>query len=185
MAHIVLLHSVLGLRPVELGMKARWEAAGHSVTLPDLYDGASAESYEEGFALRKEIGDAVGARARAAILAAPKGAVLSGVSLGAMFVGESWSERPDIRGAVFFAGGAEFVPGLRRGLKVQAHIARPDPFDDEDYFASWAATKGDAELEIFRYDGVGHYFLDRALTDYGEAEAELCLSRVDAFLAGL
>ncbi|MGZ9809671.1 dienelactone hydrolase family protein [Pseudoroseicyclus sp. H15] len=185
MAHVVLLHSVLGLRPVEQAMRARWEANGHTVSLPDLYDGASAETYDEGFAIRREVGDAVAERAHAAIMAAPRGAVLAGVSLGAMFVGESWGQRPDIGGALFFAGGAEFVPGLKPGLRVQAHIARPDPFDDEAYFAEWAASKGSAELEIFRYDGVGHYFLDRALEDYGAEAAELCLSRADAFLASI
>ena len=39
MGHVLLFHSVLGLRPVERGLADEWRAAGHEVTLPDLYDG--------------------------------------------------------------------------------------------------------------------------------------------------
>ncbi|NDV00710.1 dienelactone hydrolase [Pseudoroseicyclus sp. CLL3-39] len=185
MAQIVLIHSILGLRPVERSIAARWEAAGHGVTLPDLYGGRSAESYEDGFTLWGELKESAQAMAREAILNAPQGAVLSGVSMGAGQVSASWGERPDISGAILFAGSADPAPGLPKGLPVQAHIARPDPFDDEGYFADWVASMGDYELDLYRYDGVGHYSLDPALEDFGAAEAELCLSRTLDFLAGL
>ncbi len=58
-------------------------------------------------------------------------------------------------------------------------------FDDEAYFADWVATAGKARVEMHRYAGVGHYFLDPSLDDYDEAAARLCLDRSRAFLKGL
>lgn len=186
MAHIVLFHSILGLRPIEQDLAREWEAAGHSVTLPDLYEGRSVEDYDAGFALHDEIGHAaIAERARAAVAGAPEDAALSGVSMGAGLVAESWSARPRSKGALLIAGAASWDPDLRPGLPVQAHIARPDPFDDEEYFADWAETAPGVALDLRRYEGVGHYFLDPSLSDFGETAARDCRAAMLAFLAGL
>ncbi|WP_339644884.1 dienelactone hydrolase family protein [uncultured Pelagibacterium sp.] len=186
MAHVVLFHSILGLRPVEGEIAAVFEADGHTVTLPDLFDGQSADNYDAAFALRKEVGtDAIMERARAAVEAAPPEAVLSGVSFGASLIGEFWADRPQMAGALLFAGITDWMDPPTPGLPVSVHIARPDPFDDEDYFADWVAQKGEADLQMHRYDGAGHYFLDPSLDDYNEAAAKLCLDRSREFLKGL
>ncbi len=65
------------------------------------------------------------------------------------------------------------------------HIARPDPFDNEEFFTEWTAAAGEAALEMHRYDGVRHYFLDRSLPVYDAAAAEFCLERSRAFLRKL
>ena len=96
-----------------------------------------------------------------------------------------WEIRPKMAGVLLFAGTVNWMEPLRRGLRVSAHIARPDPFDDEGYFADWAAQAGDVKLDLHRYDGVGHYFLDPELADYGAAAAQLCLQRTLAFLNAL
>ncbi|WMT87341.1 dienelactone hydrolase family protein [Pelagibacterium sp. 26DY04] len=83
---------------------------------------------------------------------------------------------------LFFAGVAPWEAAPRSGLPVSAHVAEPDPFDDEDYFADWVEKAGEAEVELYRYPGVGHYFLDPALEDYDEEAARLCLDRSRAFL---
>lgn len=185
MAHIVLFHSILGLRPVEGEIAAVFEADGHTVSLPDLFGGRAADNYDAGFALRKEVGtEAIMERARAAVDAAPADAVLSGVSFGASLIGEFWGDRPEMAGALLFAGVTEW-PVPRPGMKVSVHIAKPDPFDEEEYFEGWIKEKGDADLEMHRYEGVGHYFLDPALDDYDEAAAKLCLDRSREFLRGL
>lgn len=186
MAHIVLFHSILGLRPIEGEIAAVFEADGHTVSLPDLYDGRAADDYDAGFALKKEVGDeAVHARAKAALDAAPAAAVLSGVSSGAFLIGDYWGERPQMAGALLFAGIAPWMTPPRAGLPVSVHIAKPDPFDDEEFFEEWMAEKGEARVEMHRYAGAGHYFLDPALDDYDEAAAKLCLDRSRAFLRGL
>ncbi len=43
----------------------------------------------------------------------------------------------------------------RLGLPISAHIARPDPFDEEQVFTDWASEAGEVALELHRYDGVG------------------------------
>ena len=186
MADVVLFHSILGLRPAEQEIASLLAAEGHSVALPDLYDGRATDDYDAGFRLKEEVGEAaIEAHARAALEEAPEDAVLAGVSFGAFLVGRFWGERPQMPGALLFAGGAPWMTPRRAGLPVSAHIARPDPFDDEAFFADWAAEAGAVALELHRYDGAGHYFLDRSLPDYNAAAAELCLERARAFLRGL
>lgn len=186
MAHIVLFHSILGPRAAEQEIADNLGEEGHVVDLPDLYDGQRANSYEEGFEIKDRIGDAVlQERARKALEKAPAAAVLAGVSYGAFLIGSLWGDRPQMPAAVLIAGVAPWAPSTRSGLKVSAHIARPDPFDDEAFFAEWAADARGVQLELHRYDGVGHYFLDRSLDDYSEAAAITCLRRIKAFLRTL
>lgn len=186
MAHVVLFHSILGLRPIEHDIAALFEKHGHGVSLPDLFGGRKTDDYDTAFALRKEVGDsAIMAAARAAVDSAPDRAVLAGVSFGANLIGEFWEDRPLSAGALVFAGAAPWMTPRRPGFRMSVHIARPDPFDDEAYFAEWAAEADGVTLELHRYDGVGHYFLDPALPDYGAEAAKLCLERSVAFLNSL
>jgi dienelactone hydrolase len=186
MAHVVLFHSILGLRQAEREIASIFEADGHRVALPDLYGGRTTESYDEGFRLNEEVGqETIEARARAALAEAPDDAVLAGVSFGAFLIGRLWGERPRMPGALLLAGPAPWMEPRRSGLPVSAHIARPDPFDEEQVFTGWAGEAGGIALDLHRYDGVGHYFLDRSLPDYDAAAAALCLERCRAFLQRL
>lgn len=186
MADVVLFHSVLGLRDAEREIAAILTADGHRVTLPDLYAGRWADSYDEGFRLQESAGEeAIAQRARAALAGAPPAAVLAGVSFGAYLVGVLWSERPAMAGAVMVSGVGPWMRPPRAGLPVSVHLPRPDPFDDEAFFEAWQAAADGVALAMHRYDGAGHYFLDRSLPDYDEAAAGLCMTRVRGFLAGL
>ena len=186
MASVVLFHSILGLRPAEQAIASALESGGHSVALPDLFGGLTSDSYEQGFALKEDVGDAaIEARARRALDEAPEDAVLAGVSFGAFLVGRFWGNRPRMPGALLFAGGAPWMTPRVAGLPVSAHIARPDPFDDEAFFADWADDAGSVALQLHRYEGVGHYFLDRSLPDYDAPAAERCLERATLFLGSL
>jgi dienelactone hydrolase len=186
MAHIVLFHSILGPRPAEREIAAALESDGHVVVLPDLFGGRSTSSYDAAFRMKDEIGDAaIHARADQAVAAAPADAVLAGISFGAFLVGRFWGSRPRMPGALLLAGFAPWMSPSRAGFPVSVHLARPDPFDDESVIADWAAGAGDVALELHRYDGAGHYFLDRTLPDYDAGAAELCLERCRAFLRGI
>src|SRR6516164_1516112 len=84
MADVVLFHSILGLRQAEQEIAAALEGDGHRVIVPDLYDGARTDDYDEGFRLHDKIGeDTLVERARAALAEASEEAVLAGVSFGA------------------------------------------------------------------------------------------------------
>ncbi len=105
MAPIVLLHSVLGLRPSVAALAARLTAAGHPTLAPDLFGGRSTGDVGEGFAIHRAIGrEEVVRRARAAIRDAPEGSVLAGISIGCGVVGELWAERPAARNTLFISG---------------------------------------------------------------------------------
>jgi hypothetical protein len=56
MVHVVILHSVYGLRQVELAAAERLRAAGHDVVTPDLYEGQTAENLDSGLTLMDAIG---------------------------------------------------------------------------------------------------------------------------------
>ncbi len=185
MAHVVLFHSILGLRPVEQEIAAAFETDGHTVSLPDLFGGQTAETYEDGFTLKDVVGDdLIQSRARDALDQAPATSVLAGVSFGAFLVGQLAERVPDMKGALLIAGVAPWLKPPKPGLPVQAHIAQPDPFDDEELFEGWLAAEK-TSCEMFRYEGVGHYFLDRSLADFGEEAAKTCLERARVFLMEL
>ena len=69
MTHLVLFHHVAGLTPGVTALADRWRAAGHEVTTPDLFEGRTFGSVEEGFAFVQSSGgfDEVRARALAAV----------------------------------------------------------------------------------------------------------------------
>ncbi len=183
MAEIVLFHAVLGLREAERDVAAAFETEGHRVHLPDLYEGARTDDYDEGFQIVARIGqDTLAERAEAALARVPETAVLAGVSLGAFLVGKVWALRPRMRGALLLCGFAPWMTPRRRDLPVSAHIARPDPFDSEADFATWQGAADGVALELHRYDGVGHYFLDGSLPDHDEHAAKLCMARSCTFL---
>lgn len=188
MATVILLHSVLGLRGVERAAADRLRAAGHVVIAPDLYDGARAEGYGDGFTLRDRIGYAtVIARAEAAAASAPPDAVLAGFSMGAGVAAHLWARRPAAAGALFLHGLGEIPAAMRPGAPVQLHLAAPDPFEDEDFVADWiaAAPAAGVALEAHRYPGAGHLFTDPDLPDHDAAAAALLWRRVADFLAAL
>lgn len=186
MAHVVVFHSILGLRPAVTALAARLTAAGHPTLAPDLYEGRSTADVEEGFAIHGAIGgEEVLARARAAIRDVPEDAVLAGISMGCGVAGDLWAERPAARG-VFFISGPGPIPDPRpSGAPVEMHMARPDPFDSEKFVAEWAAAPNVQPLSVHRHDGVGHNFMDEGGPDFDASAARACEARLLAFLGGL
>lgn len=185
MATIALFHSVLGLRQVEQAAAGRLRAAGHTVVVPDLYDGARTESVEAGFELRRAIGwKTICDRARASLLALPETTVLAGHSMGAVVVGEMWPQRPSASAIVLLHALADIAPNARPGTPVCVHVADPDRFAPPEALAAWRASAAKAGLsaQVFTYPGVGHFYTDEASPDYDAATALKTWERVLAFL---
>lgn len=108
MATIVLFHSILGLRHVEMEAADRMRAVGHTVVVPDLYAGSAATSMDEGFAIMNSIGWKTICRcAQNALDLAPETAVLAGHSMGAGVIGSAWPSRPLCDGVVLLHGLAD------------------------------------------------------------------------------
>ncbi|WP_410568374.1 dienelactone hydrolase family protein [Amycolatopsis sp. cmx-4-61] len=184
MTDIVVFHSVLGLRPVELGFADRLRAAGHRVTTPDLFDGRTASTLDDGFALKDAVGwETITRRAHDAVRDLPAKTVLVGVSMGAGVVETVLPHRPAAAGVLFLhALGA--LPA-RAGLPVQVHVADPDPIAPPAQVAAWreAAAKSGADARVYTYPGIGHFYTDAAGPEYNAAAAELTWDRVAAFLS--
>ncbi|MGN9804676.1 dienelactone hydrolase family protein [Micromonospora sp. L32] len=188
MTHIVLFHSVYGLRPAVLAQADRLRAAGHRVVTPDLYGEPPTDTVEAGFALFDKIGhDEVLRRGRAALAPLPPETVLAGWSMGAGVAGALLAERPDAAALLLLHGTGADPAAVRPGLPVQLHLADPDEYETPEEVAEWqrAMTGAGARLEVFRYPGAGHLFTDPDVPDHDPGAAEQTWERVLTFLAGL
>ncbi|MFE6767209.1 dienelactone hydrolase family protein [Streptomyces sp. NPDC057689] len=185
MAHVALFHSVLGLRSAEILAAERLRRAGHEVITPDLFSGETASTLDEGFQLVERIGwAAVVKHARQALEGMPDETVLAGVSMGTSVVAHLWPERPATAGILLLHAVPDLPDSVRPGLQVQLHAAEPDDFAPPERVAALcqAAQEAGIEVEVFRYPGVGHFYIDRELPDHDPAAAELTWRRVLDFL---
>ncbi|WP_103351723.1 dienelactone hydrolase family protein [Amycolatopsis sp. CA-128772] len=186
MTDVVVFHSVLGLRPVELGFAERLRAAGHHVTTPDLYDGRTASTLEAGFALKDAVGwDTIARRARDAVRDLPAETVFVGVSMGAGVVETVLPHRPGTAGVLLLHAVGALPAGVRAGLPVQVHVADPDPLAPPAQIAAWreAAARLGADARVYTYPGLGHFYTDAGGPEYDPAAAELTRERVEEFLS--
>ncbi|MFF3980435.1 dienelactone hydrolase family protein [Streptomyces sp. NPDC001828] len=188
--NIMLFHSVYGLRPAVQKAAERLRAAGHEVHVPDLYEGRTAETVEEGSEVKDEIG-ADELLKRAILAAAPyseRGLVYAGFSLGGSIAQNLALGDSKARGLLLFHGTSDMAENTSVDeLPVQLHVADPDPFESGDWLNSWylQMRRAGADVEIYRYPGAGHLYTDPGLPDYDEASAELTWRTALGFLDGL
>jgi dienelactone hydrolase len=185
MRHIVVFHSVYGLRPAVLAGADRLRAAGHRVVTPDLYGEPAVATVEEGFALFERVGiENVLSRARAAVADLPADTVLAGISMGAGVAGALLAERPATAGLVLLHGTGGSPGAVRAGLPVHLHIADPDEYDPPAEVDAWQRemSAAGAVVEVHRYPGAAHFFTDPDLPGYAPADADRLWARVRAFL---
>lgn len=173
---IVLFHSTYGLRPAVHAAAERIRAAGHEVVVPDLFDGRTAETVEEGMELRDSVGREELLR-RAVAAAAPysaDGAVYAGFSLGGSIAQNLALGDGKARGLLLLHGTSDIAEGARTDIPVQLHVAEPDPFETDDWLSAWylRMRKAGADVEVYRYRGAGHLFTDPDLPDHDAQAAE-------------
>jgi dienelactone hydrolase len=182
MANVVLFHSVYGRRPAVEAAANLIRAAGHTVLVPDLYDGEVAGNVEAGRAIRERIGiPTLLERAYAAVGDPAPGTVYAGFSMGAA-VAEACARRDPAAGGLLLlhtVGDADDNP--QPTCRAQAHVADGDPFFIPEQVAEWAKAYGERG-EVFIYRGGGHLYTDDGLPDYDREAAELTWERVLAFL---
>ncbi|ADI11014.1 hypothetical protein SBI_07894 [Streptomyces bingchenggensis BCW-1] len=185
---ILLLHSMYGLRPAVHAAADRLRAAGHEVHVPDLFEGRTADSAEDGMALKEEIGKDELLH-RAVVAAAPlsdRGVVYAGFSLGGSIAQNLALGDEKARGLLLLHGTSDIADDATAdGLPVQLHVADPDPFEPHDWLNAWYLRMGraGADVEIYRYPGAGHLFTDPELPDYDEEAAEATWKVALGFLA--
>ncbi|MCH6159771.1 dienelactone hydrolase family protein [Streptomyces marispadix] len=177
MATVVLFHSVHGLRPAVHRAADRLRAAGHEVHTPDLFDGRTAATVEEGMELKDEIGrDEL--LMRAVTVTAPlseRGLVYGGFSLGGAIAQNLALADERARALLLLHGTSDLAEDAAvDDLPVQLHVADPDPFEPHDWLNAWYLRMrgAGADVEVFRSPGAGHLFTDEDLDDYDEDAAE-------------
>lgn len=175
--NIVLFHSTYGLGPSVRRAADRLRGAGHEVWAPDLFEGRTFDTVEEGMAHQDEIGKDELLR-RAVLAAAPysgRGLVYAGFSLGAS-VAQTLALGDDrARGLLLLHGTSDIAANASvDGLPVQLHVAEPDAFETDDWLSAWYLQMGraGADVEVYRYAGAGHLYTDPDLSDYDAEAAE-------------
>src|SRR6266566_2314175 len=104
MAEILLFHHAQGRTPGFLAFADELRAAGHTVHAPDLYEGKTFATLDEGVGHAKQIGfDTIGERCRLAVEGLPIELVYAGFSLGVMGAQELAQTRPGAKGALLFS----------------------------------------------------------------------------------
>jgi dienelactone hydrolase len=189
MAEIVLYHHALGLTPGVVALAEELRAAGHTVHTPDLYEGRTFATVEEGVAHARETGfDVLTERAGRTVEGLPAGLVYAGISLGVMPAQMLAQTRPGARGALLLEA---CVPASTFGVDwpdevpVQVHGMDADPsFAGEGDLDAARELVGQAkDGELFLYAGDKHLFSDNSLPSYDPAAAALLTQRVLAFVA--
>ncbi|MET7766503.1 dienelactone hydrolase family protein [Streptomyces sp. NPDC005336] len=187
---ILLFHSAYGLRPAVHAAADRLRAAGHEVIVPDLYEGRTAGTVEEGMAIRERIGREELLK-RAITAAAPysdRGLVYAGFSLGGSVAQNLALGDNKARGLLLLHGTSDIADDAATDeLPVQLHVADPDPFEPHDWLSAWylRMRRAGADVEVFRYPGAGHLFTDPELPDYDKEAAEATWRVALGFLADL
>jgi dienelactone hydrolase len=186
MTEVVLYHHVQGLTEGVKTFADELRQAGHTVHTPDLFDGRTFDTIEEGMAFARETGfDALAQRGVAAADEIDADTVYAGFSFGVMPAQQLAQTRPGARGAVLMYSClpvSEFGDAWPEDVPVQVHGKEADPFFEEDLEAAQALAESTDRAELFLYPGEEHLFADSSLSAYDAASAALLRERVLAFL---
>lgn len=191
MAEVLLFHHALGMTPGVRGFAAALEDGGHTVHVPDLFEGRTFGSVEEGVGHAQRIGfGTLVERGAAAASALPGGLVYAGFSLGVLPAQNLAQNRPGARGALLLSGcvpPAEFGGPWPEDVPVQIHGKDADPLfaDEGDLDAARALVAAAPAAALFLYPGQQHLFADPSLPSYDAAATALLTDRVLTFLAAL
>jgi dienelactone hydrolase len=189
MAEVVLFHHALGLSPGIVAFADDLRRAGHTVHTPDLFQGRTFDTQEEGVAHAREIGfGEIMERGVRAVEGLPAELVYAGFSLGVVPAQQLAQTRAGARGALLFYSCipvSEFSPSWPDGVPVQVHGMDADPFfvDEGDIDAARALVAEARDAELFLYPGNQHYFADSTLPSFDPDAAALLRQRVLDFLA--
>ncbi|MFE7514707.1 dienelactone hydrolase family protein [Streptomyces sp. NPDC057540] len=191
MAEVLLFHHALGLTEGVTAFAEGLRRAGHTVHLPDLYEGRTFQDVEAGVGYAGEVGfDTILARGEKAAEGLPGAVVYAGFSLGVLPAQKLAQTRPGALGALLFSACvpvAEFGAAWPEGVPAQVHGMDADPFfvGDGDLEAARALVAGARDRELFLYPGTAHLFAEAGTADHVPEAAALCAERVLCFLDAL
>ena len=188
MAEVVLFHHVQGRTAGVQEFAETLRSAGHTVHVPDLYEGRTFDVFTDGMAHAQEVGfDTLLERGRLAGEQVPAAVVYAGFSLGVMPAQLLAQTRPGARGALLYHSclpPSEFGDGWPAGVPVQIHGMAADPFfaGEGDLDAARALVAETPDAELFVYPGDQHLFADSSAASYDAPAAALLTERTLDFL---
>jgi dienelactone hydrolase len=195
MAEVLLFHHVLGLTDGVRGFAETLRSAGHVVHTPDLFEGRTFPTIDEGMAHARQVGfDTILDQGVAEAATLGSALVYAGFSMGVMPAQKLAQTRPGARGALLFDSClpvTEFGERWPDGVPVQVHGMDADPFfagdgsDETDLAAARQLVASTDQAELFLYPGNVHLFADSSLPGYDAEAAQLLATRVLGFLAAL
>jgi dienelactone hydrolase len=189
MAEVLLFHHAQGQTKGFLAFADELRQAGHTVHTPDLYDGRTFDSIEDGLANVEAIGfESMIEQGVRAAYELPAELVYAGFSLGVLPAQLLAQNRPEARGALLLHAcvpTSEFGSRWPAALPVQIHAMENDPFftEEGDIDAARALVAEADQAELFLYPGDQHLFADSSLPSYDADAAGLLIRRVLDFLA--
>ncbi len=173
-----------------LGFAASLERAGHTVHVPDLFEGQIFETLASGVQYAEQTGfNVIVERGRLAAENLSSKLVYIGFSLGVLPAQMLTQTRAGAKGALFIDACvpvSEFGSWPKR-VPVQIHAMDADRWfvDGGDLEAARSLVGSTEQAELFLYPGDRHLFADSSLPSYDEAAARLLEQRVLNFLAAL
>ncbi len=188
MADVLLFHHALGRTAGIDAIAQRLGSAGHRVEAPDLFEGRTFTTIEDGVAHAEDIGFAtVIDRGVAAADGFSRGFVTIGISLGVLPAQKLAQTSAAVTGTVLCQAAVPvdaFGQAWPDPVGLQIHLVEHDPWAAEDVDAAreLVATAG-ADLHL--YPGTGHLVVDQSSADWDPVVAGQILDRIERFLAGL
>jgi dienelactone hydrolase len=188
MAEVLLFHHAQGQTEGFAAFADELRRAGHTVHAPDLYDGRTFATLDEGMAYAEEVGfGEIIERGVRAANELPNELVYAGFSLGVVPAQKLAQTRAGARGALLFYScvpTSEFGTSWPADVPVQIHAMDGDPIfvGEGDIDAARALVDSAEQAELFLYPGSQHYFADSSLPSYDAGAAALLTRRVLEFL---
>lgn len=179
MAHIVLFHHAQGLTQGLRDTIDQFEQAGHTVTAPDMFDGLTLPTVEQGVAHVESLGfDKIFAHAEELLdSAGPLNPdvphVYVGYSMGAVPAAQNALEDPDAKALILMHAAVDpgwFEHEWNPKLRVQVHTSESDEWMEFDALDALRAAHG-SPVETFTYPGSAHLFSDSSVPEYVVADA--------------
>lgn len=183
MTDVILFHHAQGRTDGLLEFANQLRHAGHRVSVPDLYHGATFDSIEAGIAHAQQIGfDTILKMGTAAADGLPAASVYAGFSLGVLPAQQLAQNRAGALGALLFHSCVpvtQFGDAWPTGVALQVHHSQDDEREDLDVAEELVQA---ARGELYVYPGAGHLIADSSLGEYEPDAAALILQRSMAFL---
>ena len=192
MTEVLLFHHIQGLTPGVVAFADVLRASGHIVHIPDLFDGQTFDSIEDGMSYVRVNGgfEAVADRGRIVAESLPAALVYAGFSMGVVPAQNLAQNRAGALGALFFSAciPVEEFGSWPEGLRAQVHGMDGDSFfaeENGDLAAALALAAQEKTVEVFVYPGDRHLFADNSLPSFDAEANALLVSRAIKFLGSV